>query len=236
MGKLGDLINSQPEIRRNVLRRVRQVVVVYILIALLLFVPAGSLRWPYAWLYLAVYLLVMLVGVLVLPLDLISERGSRKENAEKWDVSVSRLMAVFTVGIYPLAGLDFRWHWSPELATGLHVASITAFILGCALEVWAMASNRFFSTSVRIQSDRGHTVCSSGPYRYVRHPGYVGMIICFLATPVFVGSLWGVIPAMATAVLFVVRTRMEDRTLLQKLLGYREYAARVRFRLFPGVW
>lgn len=236
MEKLGDLINSQPEIRRNVLRRVRQVVVVYILIALLLFVPAGSLKWLYAWLYLAVYLLVMLVGVLVLPLDLISERGSRKENAEKWDVSVSRLMAVFTVGIYPLAGFDFRWHWSPELATGLHVASITAFILGRALEVWAMASNRFFSISVRIQSDRGHTVCSSGPYRYVRHPGYVGMIMYFLATPVFVGSLWGVIPAMATVVLFVVRTRMEDRTLLQKLPGYREYAARVRFRLFPGVW
>jgi len=99
-----------------------------------------------------------------------------------------------------------------------------------------MASNRFFSTSVRIQFDRGHTVCSSGPYRYVRHPGYVGMIVYFLATPVLVGSLWGAIPAMATAVLFVVRTRMEDRTLLQKLPGYREYAARVRFRLFPGVW
>lgn len=236
MGKLRNLINSPPEIRNNVLRRVRQVLAVYVLIAVLLFLPAGSLKWPHAWLYMGVYLLLMLVDAFVLPLDVMSERGKRKENVERWDISVTALLQAFTLGMYLLAGLDFRWHWSPELSAGLHWASVAVFVLGSALETWAMTANRFFSTSVRIQFDRGHTVCSNGPYRYVRHPGYVGMIAVFLATPTFLGSLWAVVPACITAVLFLVRTRMEDRTLLQKLPGYREYADRVRYRLLPGVW
>jgi protein-S-isoprenylcysteine O-methyltransferase Ste14 len=99
-----------------------------------------------------------------------------------------------------------------------------------------MVSNKFFSTSVRIQMERDHTVASGGPYRYVRHPGYVGYIVSGFAAPLALGSLWALIPAAITLCLLVVRTALEDRTLQDELDGYREYAARVRYRLLPGVW
>jgi protein-S-isoprenylcysteine O-methyltransferase Ste14 len=107
---------------------------------------------------------------------------------------------------------------------------------GMLLVSWAMASNKFFSTTVRIQDDRGQTVTSSGPYRLVRHPGYVGFLVSNLATPLLLGSLWALIPAVVLEALVVVRTALEDRTLQAELGGYRDYARRVRYRLLPGVW
>ena len=99
-----------------------------------------------------------------------------------------------------------------------------------------MASNPFFATTVRIQNDRGHNVVSAGPYRFVRHPGYLGSIIYNLMMPLALNSLWTFLPAMLTIILLIVRTRLEDRALQAELPGYREYTANVRFRLFPGVW
>ncbi len=99
-----------------------------------------------------------------------------------------------------------------------------------------MIANHFFSTTVRLQFERGHVVCSSGPYRYIRHPGYLGMILYNLATPIFLGSLWAVILACMIAGLFVARTGLEDRTLLQKLPGYEQYATRTSYRLIPWLW
>jgi protein-S-isoprenylcysteine O-methyltransferase Ste14 len=99
-----------------------------------------------------------------------------------------------------------------------------------------MASNRFFSSVVRIQTDRGHTVATGGPYRFVRHPGYVGMMVSALGTTILLGSLWAFIPATLLIGLIIFRTALEDRTLQNELEGYKEYAARVRYRLLPGVW
>jgi len=99
-----------------------------------------------------------------------------------------------------------------------------------------MISNIYFSTAVRIQYDRGHTVASGGPYCYIRHPGYLGMIIYHLSTPIILGSLWALIPASLTVTLFIIRTLLEDNTLKNKLEGYKEYAERVEYRLMPGVW
>ncbi|MBU0705027.1 MAG: isoprenylcysteine carboxylmethyltransferase family protein, partial [Chloroflexi bacterium] len=104
------------------------------------------------------------------------------------------------------------------------------------LFTWGMTANKFFSTSVRIQEERGHTVASEGPYRYVRHPGYVGYIIALFATALALGSLWALVPAVLATCLFVVRTALEDRTLQKELAGYKEYAQQVRYRLLPGVW
>ena len=104
------------------------------------------------------------------------------------------------------------------------------------LLTWSMASNAFFSTVVRIQDDRGHAVASGGPYRFVRHPGYVAAILFYLVTPLMLGSVWTFIPSVLMVLLFVVRTALEDRTLREELDGYWEYAQRVRYRLLPGVW
>lgn len=208
----------------------------YGLIALFLFLAAGSLNWSYAWLYIASMLSIQLVGLFFMPLDVIAERGSIKENTEAWDKLLTRLITPFFLGVYPVAGLDFRFHWSMELASGWHLSAVLIFFLGVGLVMWAMHTNRFFSTEVRIQFDRSHAVCSSGPYRWIRHPGYVGIILYYGVSPIILGSLWALIPAAVTVILLVIRTRLEDRTLQAKLPGYREYAAQVRYRLLPGIW
>lgn len=101
---------------------------------------------------------------------------------------------------------------------------------------WAMVVNRFFSSHVRIQADRGHTVVSAGPYRVVRHPGYAGGILAWIAAPVFFSSYWVTIPSVAVITLTIIRTALEDRTLKEELPGYSEYTERVRYRLVPGIW
>jgi protein-S-isoprenylcysteine O-methyltransferase Ste14 len=108
--------------------------------------------------------------------------------------------------------------------------------VGYGLAAWAMDANAYFSTVVRIQSERGHTVCRSGPYRFVRHPGYVGYTLQALGMPFLLGSLWALLPALVMAVAMVIRTVLEDRTLQAELPGYREYAQEVRYRLVPGIW
>lgn len=230
------LARSAPGDRRDALRRVGQMALFDALIAAFLFGGAGTLHWPYAWWYLALMVSIQLGGAAVVSLEAVAERGRKKENVEPWDRVVTRLLIPAFLSIYLVAGLDGRWHWSPEYAPGVHALGALVFVAGCALEMWAMAANRFFSTAVRMQFDRGHAVCDTGPYRYVRHPGYVGMIAYYLATPVFLGGLTALVPASVTVLLLVVRTVLEDGTLREKLPGYREYAKRVRFRLLPGLW
>jgi protein-S-isoprenylcysteine O-methyltransferase Ste14 len=138
--------------------------------------------------------------------------------------------------MYIVAGLDARFGWSPEYALAIHLVALVLAPLGQCLFSWAMASNKFFSRAVRIQMDRGHAVETGGPYQYVRHPGYVGMIISMLATPLVLGSLWALIPAGLASGLYIVRTALEDQTLQEELEGYKAYAQHVRCRLLPRVW
>ena len=135
-----------------------------------------------------------------------------------------------------IAGLDGgRFGWS-SMPLPLAIAGLVTLVLAYAVIAWAMAANTFFSTTVRVQEDRGQRVVSSGPYRLVRHPGYVGMILMYVGTPVMLGSWWALIPGGLNGVAFIVRTALEDRTLQEELDGYKEYAGRVPYRLLPGVW
>ncbi|HNV35198.1 MAG TPA: isoprenylcysteine carboxylmethyltransferase family protein [Bacillota bacterium] len=236
MARISEIFGGPPGLRWNVGRRVLQVASAYVLIALLLFIPAGSARWPAAWVYMVLYLAVIAAGAFMLPVDVISERGSVKENVEKWDRLITGLLFVSSLGVFPVAGFDRRFSWTKGLGPWLTACSCVIFLLGCALDLWAMYANRYFSTSVRIQSERGHTVCEAGPYRIVRHPGYLGMILYNAAGPTLLGSLWALVPAAMTAVLFVLRASLEDKTLRRKLAGYEEYANRVRWRLIPRIW
>jgi protein-S-isoprenylcysteine O-methyltransferase Ste14 len=135
-----------------------------------------------------------------------------------------------------VAGLDKRWNGSPSLAIELELAAFVVVILGYLISIWAFLENKFFSAVVRIQTERGHSVVSTGPYRWVRHPGYAGGLIGYLATPFALGTLWSFLPAVLTGIALIARTALEDQTLQNELTGYREYAARVRYRLLPGVW
>jgi protein-S-isoprenylcysteine O-methyltransferase Ste14 len=236
MGELKKLTYSNPEIRLKAIWRVVQVVGVIIYMGLLLIISAGNPKWLYAWLYLASYSLMGIIALFFIPPEELAERASKKENVEKWDKVWIKFYFLASSSILVVSGLDFRWGWSPELSTWWYIGSFVILILGIMLTLWAMSSNVFYSTAVRIQFDRRHTVCSSGPYKYIRHPGYLGNSLFHLSQTIFLGSFWALIPAFITIGLLVMRTSLEERTLLQKLPGYKEYANRVRFRLIPGIW
>jgi protein-S-isoprenylcysteine O-methyltransferase Ste14 len=129
-----------------------------------------------------------------------------------------------------------RFGWSPHIPWGVQLAALVFVVLGFGFASWAMIANAFFAGPVRIQDERGHAVASEGPYRFVRHPGYVGWIVSGVALPLMLGSGWALIPAVLAAVALIIRTALEDRTLREELDGYTEYAQRVRYRLVPGIW
>jgi protein-S-isoprenylcysteine O-methyltransferase Ste14 len=169
--------------------------------------------------------------------ELLIERTTRrKEGIKTWDTVLLSIVGLTTIAKYILAGFDVRLGWTAQMPLALQIAALIVAALGYALGTWAMAANAFFSKVVRIQEDRDHAVATGGPYRYVRHPGYIGTIVFELATPIMLGSLWALIPGGLAALLFVVRTALEDRTLQEELDSYRDYARRVRYRLLPGIW
>jgi protein-S-isoprenylcysteine O-methyltransferase Ste14 len=136
-----------------------------------------------------------------------------------------------------IAGLEERFDWTPEpFSLPIKIAAIAVLVLAYAFSSWAMIENAFFSGVVRLQTERGHTVCSSGPYKTVRHPGYVGSLWSYLVMPLILDSVWAFIAVALLFVVIIVRTRLEDQMLQEELPGYKEYAGRVRYRLFPGVW
>ena len=170
--------------------------------------------------------------------DLLAERARflQHENAKPWDRVLSPLVGLGS-GVIPLvAGLDARFDSSLTFSALIRILSLGFILAGYAWASYALIENRFFSGMVRIQTDRGHHVVSSGPYRWVRHPGYAGALISFWATPFFLDSLWAFLPVVLVTVALVIRTHLEDKTLQNELDGYRDYARQVRYRLLPGVW
>jgi protein-S-isoprenylcysteine O-methyltransferase Ste14 len=170
--------------------------------------------------------------------DLLAERARFLEhgNAKPWDRVLSPVVGIGG-GLMPLvAGLDARFGSPPAFSVPVKLVSLGVLLAGYALASAALVENRFFSAMVRIQTDRGHHVVSSGPYRWVRHPGYAGALVSFWATPLFLDSLWALLPALLVTVALLIRTHLEDKTLRQELDGYGEYVRTVRYRLLPGVW
>jgi protein-S-isoprenylcysteine O-methyltransferase Ste14 len=132
--------------------------------------------------------------------------------------------------------LDYRNGWSAEVSPIVHIVGIALVLFGFVPLAGAMASNKFFDPTVRIQTEAGHRVMDSGPYRIVRHPGYVGVILHFVAVPIALGTWVALIPALIGAGLYVARTALEDQTLQRELPGYADFAKRTRYRLLPGIW
>jgi protein-S-isoprenylcysteine O-methyltransferase Ste14 len=205
-----------------------------------LFWSAGRLDWWSAWAALAVmavWTAAMAIIVLHYNPDLLAERLGPRQGEKRWDAAIVPLMGLVTLVRYILAGLDQRYDWTGDLPVAVQLAALALCALGYdVLFVWATAANTFFSRIVRIQPERGHTVVTGGPYRYVRHPAYAGAILYELAVPFLLASWPALVASGLSALLLVLRTALEDRTLQAELTGYADYARQVRYRLLPGIW
>jgi protein-S-isoprenylcysteine O-methyltransferase Ste14 len=221
-------------------------IIMFVLFALLLpmtmFLTAGTLKWTMAWVYLAIHIVVT-IGSRVLAWrknpGLLRERARSldAEDSKPWDRLLLVIGALFGPLVFFLvAGLDFRNHASPELTLTVQVIALVIVVLGFLWGTWAFVVNAYFSAVVRIQEDRGQTVVQDGPYRYMRHPGYASGLVTNLAIPVMLGTLWALLPAIVIIIVLIIRTSKEDWMLQEELQGYREYAQRTRYRLFPGIW
>jgi protein-S-isoprenylcysteine O-methyltransferase Ste14 len=206
---------------------------------LCLFLPAGTLKWYRGWLFFSVVVATSILITVYLRRvnpDVVAARVNRHEGTKSWDRVLLGLFIPALVSILPVAAFDDgRYHW---LAVPWWVCAIGYALLlaGMAGLTWAESVNKFFEPTVRIQTDRGHTVIDTGPYALVRHPGYVAACLLCVGMALSLGSFWALIPAFVSCLLLVVRTIWEDRTLQDDLPGYREYAQRVRYRLLAGVW
>ena len=217
-------------------------IVVYLFIPLVLLVCGGDFSWWQAWVYALLFVSAGIGGRNWAERrhpGLMAERQNieKMQSAKAWDKVLAPLMGLsLGLPLVIVAGLDHRFGWSPEFPLWLIVLGFTLISLGYAFAVWALVENRFFSTTVRIQTDRGHEVCDTGPYRIVRHPGYAGNILPLLGIVLALSSVWTLIPAAVALVLTVIRTALEDRTLQEELPGYLDYSQRVRYRLIPGIY
>jgi len=219
-----------------------KLVAVYLLVPLFLFLCGGDLGWWQAWLYSLLFLTAGVAGRMWAERrhpGLTAERQDTEnlQDAKHWDKVLAPMMAVsITYPVVIVAGLDHRFGWSPEFPLGLTLIGFILISIGYAIAAWAFAENRFFLSVVRIQTDQRHVVCDTGPYRFVRHPGYAGSICSLIGFVLFLGSVWTLVPVAVAMIISVLRTALEDRTLKEELPGYQDYARRVRYRLISGIY
>ena len=218
-----------------------QALLFVVLVPFLPLLISGRWDWRAGW----VYGLMSVLGFVVSRVlaarrhpDLVAERAryAQHEDAKPWDTALSRWLLLDGLLVMLVAGLDARLNWTPGLSLAVKGVALAIMLAGYALSAYALVENRFFSAVVRIQTDRGQHVVSSGPYRWMRHPGYAGGLLVYLATPALLSAVWAYIPTAALVALTILRTAREDRTLQEELPGYRDYTTRVRYRLVPGIW
>jgi len=203
-----------------------------------IFLVAG--RWDYwqAWVYVVLNTIILTLMSLLAFRNpaLVEERLNPKQGMKTWDKVYFGITTPMYILALLIAGLDARFGWTNNLSPVVYWLGVLIYILGQAIFLWARFTNQYFSSVVRIQTDRGQTVCKDGPYRFVRHPGYVGGILFAITLGIILGSWWATIPQSIAAGMLVWRTGMEDRTLNAELPGYIEYSHETRYRLIPGIW
>jgi len=233
--------NKQPsaDVTRIILRWSIRETMGVVMLALFLFLSAGRWDWVMGWALVGTMALwVIATGLVVIPRypELLAERLGPRKGAKTWDTAIMGFVGLGNIARCIVAGLDVRYGWTAGMPLAFQVIGFVITVLSYVLVVWATGSNAFFSLTVRIQQERGHAVATGGPYRFVRHPSYFGGILIEMAVPIMLGSWWALIPGGLDAILFVIRTALEDKTLQAELDGYQAYAERVQYRLLPGVW
>lgn len=207
------------------------------IILVILLLSSGELYWGMAWVYVSSVVFILVANAIFMARDLMMERSQLQSGTKQWDIYLSIFVALLgPLLVLLIAGLDKRFSWSYGISQKLQIAALVLMVLGGLLGTWSMAANRFFSATVRIQSDRNQRVVSNGPYAYIRHPGYTGAIISILMVPIILGSWYAFIMATLVACGYILRTVLEDKILQNELTGYREYTKKVRYRLIPGLW
>lgn len=222
----------------------RVVILMLFFVVVIPFLPLLISRqwdWVEAWVYAIISILSFAISRMLAARrhpDLLAERARflQHEDAKSWDKILSPLVGLGGGLILLVAGLDALFDWSPPFSIPAKIIALVIILAGNALGSYALFENRFFSGIVRIQTERGHQVISTGPYRWMRHPGYAGVLLLYLATPIFLDSRWAFLPALFLTVVLLIRTNLEDKALQNELEGYWAYANRVRYRLLPGVW
>jgi len=214
-------------------------VIFHLLLIAILFISAGRLNYWQGWVFVASNVVLILVAFLLFvdKKELVRERMRPGPGTKWWDKVFYVFFIPTFLAIMIVASLDAgRFGWTSRLPAFLYMIGYVAYVFSNAVTFWAMWTNRFFSSVVRIQTERGHEVVQDGPYRFVRHPGYVAGIILAISISLVLGSLWALIPAGLFVIQLLIRTYLEDRTLHEELSGYDDYAAKVRYRLLPGIW
>lgn len=203
------------------------------------FISAGTINyWP-GLIYVLIGLVMLTLNYTVLKIDpkLLDERSKPGKNTPWWDKAILGLSFLVTISMYVVAGLDSgRYHYSPDFHWSITLLGILLIALGQLLFLIAQKQNKFFSSTVRIQTDREHKVCERGLYHFVRHPAYLGMMLQSAGFPLLFGSLWSLVPIGLMMILLITRTYLEDQMLLNELKGYLEYSERTEYRLLPCVW
>ncbi len=220
-------------------KRILSVFVILAVMDGLLFGAAGRVDWIEPWVLTLLYgafLLGFAFWATMYAPGLLEERSHVAKNVKSWDKTIGVIYTILLLAMLITAGLDAgRFHWS-TMPIGLEIIGAIGLVPVGAWLMWIMSVNAFLSRWARIQDDRGHQVITAGPYQYIRHPMYASTILFVISIPLLLGSWWALIPGISISVLYVIRTALEDRMLHEELSGYREYAARVRYRLVPGVW
>jgi protein-S-isoprenylcysteine O-methyltransferase Ste14 len=222
-------------------RVIFQILFFIIIIPLLPLLISRRWNWWEAWIYGLLSILSFIASRVLAAQrhpDLIAERAryTQHQDAAPWDKCLAPLMGLAGILVLLIVGMDELLRWSPSFGTPVKIIALVIMVAGYILTSYALVENRFFSGMVRLQTDRGQRVVSSGPYRWVRHPGYAGALLVYLVTPLFLDSALAYLPVMLTLGFYVTRTYLEDQFLHEELEGYHEYAMRVRYRLLPGIW
>ncbi len=234
-----DNIKTSVPAGRQLPKRILSILIILGVMDGLLFGAAGRVDWIEPWILSLLYGAFLLAFVLWATFrapGLMEERSHVAANVKSWDKVISAIYTVLLVTMLITAGLDAgRFHWS-KMPVWLEVVGVLGLIPIGAWLMWIMSVNTYLSRWARIQDDRGQQVITVGPYRYIRHPMYACTLFFIIFIGFLLGSWWALIPGGLIVVLYIVRTALEDRMLHAELPGYREYAARVRYRLLPGIW
>src|SRR4030043_370057 len=219
----------------NVLKAISGVAFIF----LFTFFIAGRFDYWQGWIFNAVMIIVLAVIIFLFKdkMDLAQERMRPGPGVKLWDKILFTGFSIFILTVWVVGILDSsRFFWSISLPVWVYAISYLVFLFSIFMFTWPMMVNKWFSSMVRIQKDRGQLVCEEGPYKYVRHPGYIGGILMALSMSLVFGSLWALIPGIAATILLILRTYLEDNTLKNELFGYLEYSKKVKYRLLPGIW